>query len=183
MVEIQKISTKSPDFRNIKQVYNTVFPQNERLPLSFLKMRARDGKAEFCSIYDHQTWVGFFYTVYDQRIAYIFFLAIDPQYHGKGYGSAALTEVKKRYADKILSLSTERPNTHAANNEQRIRRHRFYAKNGFVKTGFYTVEKDNEEFDFMSTQADINPQLYQQLMNRYLTRHHRRYMPFKIIRE
>ncbi|MCC4325593.1 GNAT family N-acetyltransferase [Limosilactobacillus reuteri] len=183
MIEVRKVSTKSNDFKNIKQVYNTVFPQNELLPLSLLRMRAQAGKAEFCSIYNEEKWVGFFYTVYNKRIAYIFFLAIDPRYHGQGLGSATLGMLKKRYAGKIVTLSAERPNSQAANNEQRIRRHRFYAKNGFIKTGFYTVEKDNEKFDLLSTQPNVNPQLYQQLMDSYLTKHRRHYLPYKIIKE
>ena len=36
MIEVRQISTKSNDFKNIKRVYNTVFPQNELLPLSLL---------------------------------------------------------------------------------------------------------------------------------------------------
>ena len=46
MIEVRQISTNSNDFKNIKRVYNTVFPQNELLPLSLLKMRAKAGKAE-----------------------------------------------------------------------------------------------------------------------------------------
>lgn len=114
MIEVRQISTKSNDFKNIKRVYNTVFPQNELLPLSLLKMRAKAGKAEFCSIYNEEgKWVGFFYTVYNKRIAYIFFLAIDPHYHGQGLGSATLTAIKERYAEKRITLSAERPDPQA----------------------------------------------------------------------
>lgn len=103
MIKVRQISTKSNDFKNIKRVYNTVFPQNELLPLSLLKMRAKAGKAEFCSIYNEEgKWGGFFYTVYNKRIAYIFFLAIDPHYHGQGLGSATLTAIKERYAGKQI---------------------------------------------------------------------------------
>lgn len=183
MIELRKLTAKSTDFREIHRVYEKVFPANERLPLSFLRMRARAGKAEFYSIYDQQKWVGFFYTIYDRRIAYILFLAIDPEVHSQGYGSTAVTLIKQLYADRIVSLSTERPATEALNNSQRLRRHQFYATNGFVKAGFYTVEKDNEKFDFLSPTSDVRPYLFQQLMNRYLTKRHRRYLPFKIISE
>ena len=47
MIKVRQISTNSNDFKNIKRVYNTVFPQNELLPLSLLKMRAKAGKAAF----------------------------------------------------------------------------------------------------------------------------------------
>ena len=183
MIEIRKASTKSNDFKNIKRVYNTVFPQNELLPLSLLKMRAKAGKAEFCSIYNEEKWVGFFYTVYNKRMAYIFFLAIDPRYHSQGFGSAVLDMLKGRYAGKQITLSAERPDPQAPNNEQRLRRHRFYAKNGFGKTGLYTVEKDNEKFDLLSIQSSVNPQFYQQLMDSYLTNHRRHYLPYKIVKE
>lgn len=183
MIEVRKIFNKSNDFKDIKRVYNTVFPPNELLPLSFLKMRAKAGQAEFCSIYNEGKWVGFFYTIYNRRMAYVFFLAIDPQYHGKGYGSAALSAIKKRYAGKVIILSAERPDSLVPNNEQRLRRHRFYAKNGFKKTGLYTVEKDNERFDLLSTQQQVDPQMYRHLINNYLTKHRRHYLPYKIIKE
>ena len=98
-------------------------------------------------------------------------------------GSATLTAIKERYAEKRITLSAERPDPQAPNNEQRLRRHRFYAKNGFGKTGLYTVEKDNEKFDLLSTQSNVNPQLYQQLMDSYLTNHRRHYLPYKIVKE
>lgn len=178
MIRITKVDDKSQEFRLIHKVYNEVFPKNERLPLWFLKMRATAGKAEFCSIYNDEEWVGFFYTVYDKRMAYLFFLAIDPQFHGQGFGSEALTLIKKRYAGKTLALSTERPTEKAKNNEQRIRRHRFYTRNGFVKAGFYTVEKDSECFDLMVQQVGINPQHYQRLVDNYLKKHRHHYLPF-----
>lgn len=183
MIEVQKIAGKSPDFAQIKRVYTTVFPRHERLPLALLKMRAAAGKAEFCSIYNRQNWVGFFYTVHDRRMAYVFFLAIDPHFHGQGYGNAALTAIKDRYADKLITLSTERPNETAANNEQRLRRHRFYAQNGFIKTGYYTVERDAEEFDLLATRPNVNPQIFQQLLIRFLTKQRRHYLPFKLVKE
>ena len=182
MIEVRKITGKSPDFAKIKRVYTTVFPRHERLPLALLKMRAATGKAEFCSISERQNWVGFFYTVYDRRMAYVFFLAIDPRYHGRGYGSAALTAIKERYAEKLVTLCAERPNEAAANNEQRLRRQRFYTQNGFVKTGYYTIEQD-EEFDLLALQADVNPQIFQQLMTRFLTKRRRHYLPFKLVKE
>ena len=89
----------------------------------------------------------------------------------------------ERYAGKRITLSAERPDPQAANNEQRLRRHRFYAKNAFVKTGLYTVEKGNEKFDLLSTQSNVNPQLYQQLMDSYLTKHRCHYLPYKIVKE
>lgn len=52
VLKVEKISTKSQDFKQIKRVYEEVFPKVERIPLWLLKMRANEGKAEFCSLYD-----------------------------------------------------------------------------------------------------------------------------------
>lgn len=57
VLKVEKISTKSQDFKQIKRVYEEVFPKVERIPLWLLKMRANEGKAEFCSLYDENEWV------------------------------------------------------------------------------------------------------------------------------
>ena len=48
MIKFGQISTKSNDFPKISSGFIIpCFPQNELLPLSLLKMRAKAGKAEF----------------------------------------------------------------------------------------------------------------------------------------
>ena len=45
------------------------------------------------------------------------------------------------------------------------------------------VINKHEKFDLLSTQSNVNPQFYQQLMDSYLTNHRRHYLPYKIVKE
>ncbi|KRM19547.1 hypothetical protein FC40_GL001561 [Ligilactobacillus hayakitensis DSM 18933 = JCM 14209] len=180
MLVVKPIKTKSSDFKAIKRVYEEVFPKVEQLPLWFLKMRANQNKAEFCSLYHNDQWVGFFYTVLSKKIAYVFFLAIDPKFQAKGFGSQALTAIKERYADRIIGLSAERPGKLAPNNEQRIRRQKFYARNGFTKSGFISIEKGGVNYDFLSPNEKVKAQLYPELMHRFMKGRQAYYLPIKV---
>lgn len=179
-LKVEKISTKSRDFKQIKRVYEEVFPKVERIPLWLLKMRANEGKAEFCSLYDEDEWVGFFYTILSKKLAYIFFLAIDPDKQGDGYGSQALEVIKKRYKDYTMGLSSENPSQKASNNEQRIRRQKFYERNDFTKAGFYSIEKGGVRYDFLSPQNQVNPKLYIDLMADFFKQRQAYYLPLRV---
>lgn len=180
VLKVEKISTKSQDFKQIKRVYEEVFPKVERIPLWLLKMRANEGKAEFCSLYDENEWVGFFYTILTKKLAYIFFLAVDPDRQGDGYGSQALEVIKERYQDYTMGLSSERPSPEAPNNAQRIRRQSFYERNGFTKAGFYSVEKGGVRYDFLSPQGKVKPNLYIDLMAEFFKQRQAYYLPLRV---
>lgn len=145
-------------------------------------MRAKSGEGEFVSLYDDGQWVGFFYTVMDRRMAYIFYLAVDPRYQSQGYGSQLLTIIKESYPGKVVCLSAEKEDPGAVNNDQRIRRQRFYAQNGFQQAGFCTVEKGGVVYDCLTTGAHVKPQDYQRLLDHFVRGHKKHYLPYRIVR-
>lgn len=179
MLKIAQVNHRAPKFKQIKTVYEQVFPKVERLPLSFLKMRAKTGNGEFLSFYNEDTWVGFAYSVVGQKIVYLFFLAIAPAYQSSGYGSQALTLLQDYYKRPLL-LSAEREVEGAPNLEQRQRRQAFYAKNGFQQTGFYTLEKNAEEYDLLADHVPVRPELFTSLLHQFLKQRERYFVPFKL---
>jgi hypothetical protein len=76
---VKLIETKkdSKDWKKIKALYLRAFPAVERLPFWLLKKKTQRRIAEFCSLYDDDEWVGFIYTLKNDSLAYVFFLAID----------------------------------------------------------------------------------------------------------
>ena len=85
---VKLIETKkdSKDWKKIKALYLRAFPAVERLPFWLLKKKTQRRIAEFCSLYDDDEWVGFIYTLKNDSLAYVFFLAIDDTKRSHGYG-------------------------------------------------------------------------------------------------
>ena len=88
----------------------------------------------------------------------------------------------ERYAGLVIGLSAERPDDQAENNEQRIRRQKFYQRNDFLHSGYYSVEKGGEKFDFLTYQGrKIDPDEYPKIMHECLGLFQRFILPVKMI--
>lgn len=72
-----------------------------------------------------------------------FFLAIDRNARSKGYGGAALKALADAYPQLQIILDFEEIDENAENIDQRLRRKNFYLRNGFRKTGRYTLLRGN----------------------------------------
>lgn len=131
------------------------FPPKEYLAPTELVRMAAGGNLDFSALLDKDTFVGFMVTMQYKEMVYLFFLAISPLYRSKGYGSRAIEALKARYPGKTQVVDFEAPNDLADNAAQRIKRRRFYQKNGYCETGLfvtyygvtYEVFCTDEQFD------------------------------------
>lgn len=123
----------------MKRIYLESFPKAERKPFKMMRRMAKMGRMELLSIMDGQTFIGLVITVLYQDMVLLDYLAIDPEFTQKHYGSRAVQMIKERYQDRRLVLEIERPDEYAANARARERRKRFYLKNGIVETGIHIV--------------------------------------------
>ena len=74
------------------------------------------------------------------------------------------------------------PDDQAENNKQRIRRQKFYQRNDFLHSGYYSVEKGGEKFDFLTYQGrKIDPDEYPKIMHECLGLFQRFILPVKMI--
>lgn len=158
------------------------FSSCRALAFWLLKKKTQRRIAEFCSLYDNDEWVGFIYTLKNDSLAYVFFLAIDDTKRSHGYGSKLIKLLTERYAGLVIGLSAERPDDQAENNEQRIRRQKFYQRNDFLHSGYYSVEKGGEKFDFLTYQGQqIEQNEYPKIMRECLGLFQRFILPVKMI--
>ncbi|MBD5069041.1 MAG: GNAT family N-acetyltransferase [Lactobacillus sp.] len=179
---LRLVTANSNDLPKIKELYLKAFPAVERVPFWLLKKRTKAENAEFCSLYEDDKWLGFIYTLKNQELVYVFFLAIDPANRSKGYGSGLMELVKERYAGQVIGLSAEKEDEQAPNNEERKRRLKFYAKNGFFPTDFYTAEKGGVDFEFLTYQKKSpRPQAYPELMRQVLGIWQKFILPIKVV--
>lgn len=118
-----------------RALYEGAFPAVERIPFSMLQRRARQGRVENLALTKDGVFTGLVVMVPDARTALVLFFAVSPNARGKGVGSAALRLIRERYADKRVFLEIEDPACPSGNGPQRVRRKRFYQKNGWLETG------------------------------------------------
>ena len=119
------------DYRKqVKHLFVTAFPREERPPMWMLTRRCRQGKARFRAVVDSGRFVGLTYVIGDERVKTLMFLAIDESARDGGYGSAILKKVRTEYPDQKLFLNIEPLDENAPNYDQRCRRKAFYERNG-----------------------------------------------------
>lgn len=117
----------------IKKLYKSAFPRNERKPFFIISRKHKQGNMEILSLNDG-SFAGLCITMFYQDLVLLDYFAIDETIRGKGYGREALIQLRKRYKGRRFFLEIEKPEDGAENNEERIRRKKFYLENGFLET-------------------------------------------------
>ena len=156
-----------PRLDEIKELYESAFPENERAPFSVLVKKSRRENVDFKAYFDGETLVGMTYSVHQGNLTYLFYLAVPEALRGRGYGSEILQILKTMYPDHRIFLSMEEFRPDAPNYDIRLRRRAFYERNGYPLIGM-RVQEGPEIFELAGTSADIRPEEYRKLMYRYL---------------
>lgn len=131
-MEICKASNK--ELRWMKRTYLEAFPRSERKPFGIMKQKAAQGIMELLVIREKNQLVGLAITVLHKDMVLLDYFAIHRKFRGQNYGSDALRLLKERYQDRRLILEIELPDEAAPNQEERLRRKRFYLRNGMQET-------------------------------------------------
>lgn len=131
-IKFKKITKDLKEYKRLKALYISAFPKEERDDFSHLRHLVKDGKGEFLAIYIDKTWVGLIWVGHLRDMVLIGYFAVVEKERSKGYGTAILTEMKKRYAGKRMFLNIEEPDPESTNISQRVDRLLFYLKNNFV---------------------------------------------------
>ena len=92
----QIVTAEFPDLEKVERLNTEAFPEEERTPLSEL-LRYGDGEySHFFAFYDGNEFVGFVFSVYNDKAFYISFFAIMPHLRSHGYGGKII--------DKLVDL-------------------------------------------------------------------------------
>lgn len=154
----------------VEKLYYEAFPKYERAPIWILKLLAKKNKARFYSIIDNGKFVGLSYNVFYKDIVFVFYFAIDGALRGQGYGSRVLEAIKEKYSNNRIILNIEEIDKNSKNYEQRVKRKKFYQKNGFKDLG-YTVKEGEIVYEMLCYNKDdkiVSSEEYKELMNYYL---------------
>ena len=135
-LRVEKVA-KSKRKREIKEVYLSSFPKEERMPFSLMLMMSCLWNTDFLAFYDGDTLCGFVYLASIRKLTFLMFFAVAESLRSQGYGSRILEELQARKEDHKIVVSIEPCDGTAEDMEQRIRRKRFYQKNGYAETGYF----------------------------------------------
>lgn len=154
--------------KEVNGLYRRAFPAEERAPLPVLYHHMGNGKAHFYAVTDRDEFIGLVYTIYFRNIIYVFYLAIEEEKRGQGYGGKILRTLKRHAKGYTLILNIEDPNdTLAGNYEERVRRLGFYERNGFCDLHVKTNEA-GVVYELLGTEQTVKQADYLALMEDFL---------------
>lgn len=142
-------------YRLLEEINENSFPDHERIPLNEFYPLIEQELVELKCLTKGTDVIGFYILIPDDKIRFLAFFAIGPQWRSRGYGSETLRLLSHDENGRALTLCIEPIDKGAENNSQRLRRRIFYLNNGFYATGHkqfiqgncYEVLCNSENFD------------------------------------
>lgn len=166
IMEYKKISRNSNDIDELKKLYITSFPKEERMAWDSLFQLAKWEDVDFLAYYKNNELVGATYTVNHDKLSWLFYFAVVPEFRGQGIGTKILSSLLDDCSDRRLMIDIEDPEQPAKNTRQRVRRIGFYKRMGFKDYGIRQTEK-NIRYNIMAHGGKITTDNYKNLMRRY----------------
>lgn len=125
-----EVITLNQNDKLVKQVYEESFPANEKLDFENLFSGVFKDFVLY-GFYLCENLVGFVHLANKEEFVHLNYLAVSKKYRSCGIGSYIIRWVKNQFNNKSLVADVENLDSNAENNEQRIKRLKFYYKNGF----------------------------------------------------
>ncbi len=154
--------------KQVKRLYRSAFPRNERAPFWLLMKRCDTGRDTFYALIDDNEFIGLVYTIKTEKMVYVFFLAIEEDARGKGYGTEVLKKLSEMYPDRAIALMIEDPEEKSAENlKERVERLRFYEKNGFQRLSI-KINEAGVGYELLATDATVTQKDFLAMMKDYV---------------
>ena len=144
MLQFFDVTRDAPWFPQVKALYESAFPANERIPIKHLLDDKI--KREFWAFFDKEeggdaatpTFCGFSNSISHGDITNIVYFAVEPELRSRGYGSQILQAIRRQHPDTriIVDIEVEEDSKDAEELERRNRRRDFYQRNGFDSSPF-----------------------------------------------
>lgn len=179
-IELIRFSKKLPDYKRLKQLYNSAFPADEKAPFSLLMRKTKKDNVDFWAAYSGDEWVGLAYVLSYKKISYLFYLAVDDSVRGKGFGSGILSALKEKYQGQNLFLAIEEIDEKAKNYSERVKRKKFYEKNGFHDLNC-KLREASVIYDLLGVGGKIEPKDYADMFDEYLGKLFRKFVKMEIL--
>ena len=150
-MEIREISEGSAELPVLEAINEEAIPEMERCALSDMLASG----AKVLSVDDNQEPVGFMAVRYARNLVYLAYLAVRKDLRSKGIGGAAVRELIGKNPDRQVVVEYEAPQPPEVYNAVK----RFYLRNGFYETGWYT-RYDGTEFEIACSRKDFDAEAF-----------------------
>ena len=149
MLQFFDVTKKSPWLPQVKTLYESAFPENERIPIK--QLLDNKIKREFWAFFDKEDgesgaaentadentatprFCGFSNSITHGSITNIVYFAVVPELRCHGYGSQILQVIREQHPDTriVVDIEVEEDSKDAEELERRNRRRDFYLRNSF----------------------------------------------------
>ena len=144
MIE-RKITSAQDCDEQLKRLYQTAFPENEKIPWDDLMRLVEEMHLDFTAYYDGEALIGFTIVYPRPSFSWFWYFAVKEELRGKGLGQQILSQLIEKYKGHSFVLDIESSEQNPCPNpEQRHRRRAFYLRNGFHDTNVYRWYDDIE---------------------------------------
>ena len=143
----------------LRRLYHAAFPKEEQMPWWLLRLISLRQDMGVEGFYQGDQLRGLTVSVATEAVLFILFLAVNDECRGQGWGSAILNQLKEEYPGRTILLNVELLDPAAENYHQRLRRMRFYKKNGFFDTGF-DIDEVGGTFRVLGTAPQLDVDAY-----------------------
>lgn len=152
-LSVRVISPEDPLSAAVKDLYESSFPANERVPYESL-FRGFYAEGEMLAFLDGDIFAGMTFLLAFEDITHILYLAVPENLRDKGYGSVILQKIRELHQGQRIIADLEQPEADVPNEAQREKRTAFYEKNGY---GYKEIKYrwENEDYRIMSNGGDV----------------------------
>lgn len=158
MMQIGKI--KSPaEWLVLRKLYKKAFPKCEQKPLLAVWFVKQCGKGDVWIAEDERGFVGFAITMNCADMVLLDYLAIKENVRGSGIGTQVLKKLQTQYRGKRFFLEIENVYEPSEDQPQRLRRKRFYLKNG-MKEMHIMVNAFGAELELLAYECRVSFEEY-----------------------
>lgn len=140
-----------------RDLYLSSFPEEERIPFDVLVSMTSDPDCRFLWLDEDGEFRGIAYVVSSAELVFLLYLAVSPGCRNGGLGSDVLWLIKCGCGGRRLFLNVEPTDEEAENIGQRLRRIRFYDRNGFTPQCTYRTP-DGVRYMLMSWGGPVTPE-------------------------
>ena len=132
MLTMKKVPMLGSTTRNVKRLYETAFPIEQRVPFWSLKLRSNMNGMEIVAYYDEDIFCGFACLLATEDAVYLYYIAVADGQRGKGYGTKILDDLKQRKRQReALGKAGVLPQQRVQALRMRIQRRRPFRNHGF----------------------------------------------------
>ena len=165
MINMEIVNKDHRDIGEVKRLYDTAFPLNERVPFEKLLDHQQ---SQMIAFYDKE-FIGFVYMYNDKDIISIAYYTIKEDFRNQGYGSSCLQMIHELKNEYRIFVDIEKTNDNAFNREQRYRRKSFYIKNGYKETSIQYKWR-NESYEILSYGSNLTEKEFDEFWDHILKR-------------